>query len=45
MYCAMKSKTDQVAKHFSARSDFAPEASRSQAIFSMFGRSRALSIR
>ncbi len=45
MYCAMKSNTDHVAKHFSASSDFAPEASRSQAILSMFGFSLALSMR
>ena len=45
MYPAMKSNTDQVAKHFSARSDLAPEASRSQAIFFRFDSRQDLSIR
>ena len=44
MYSRIRSKTDQVAKHLSASSALAPEASRSAAIFSMLGRSSALSI-
>lgn len=45
LYSRIRSKTDQVAKHFSASSALAPDASRKCAIFSMLRMSLDLSIR